>query len=168
MKIIQFDLLILVKETHVVALEMAPTLAIKTATSIGMCVLTVCTIDLVVNERKRILMFSATVWSRAWFVWAPFIFVLQSYDIILPLTVFATLSVVGGLLLVLVHANQYKTYLRDCEQRMQAMRTVRSISNAGLDWIKHPRRKSVYDLSDDTNKQPISTIYNGDSNAVRV
>lgn len=57
-----------VKETHVVALEMAPTLAIKTATSIGMCVLTVCTIDLVCAERKKILMFSSTVWARAWFV----------------------------------------------------------------------------------------------------
>lgn len=142
-----------------VALEMAPTLAIKAATSIGMCVLTVCTVDLVSKDRKKILMFSSTVFSRALFLWAPFIFILQSYSEVLPLTVFATLSVVGGLSLVLVHANQYQTYLEDCEQRMQAMRTMRSISNVGLDWVKTTRRKSVYDISEETNKQQISTIY---------
>lgn len=136
------------KETHVVALEMAPTLAIKTATSIGMCVLTVCTIDLVCAERKKILMFSSTVWARAWFVWAPFIFVLKSYDVVLPLTAFATLSVAGGILMVIIHQNQYKAYLKDCEKRIQAMRAVRSISNAGLDWIKNVRRSSVYDIEE--------------------
>lgn len=142
-----------------VALEMAPTLAIKAATSIGMCVLTVCTVDLVSNDRKKILMFSSTVFSRALFLWAPFIFVLQSYSAVLPLTVFATLNVAGGLSLVLVHTNQYQTYLEDCEQRMQAMRTMRSMSSAGLDWMKTSRRKSVYDVSEETNKQQISTIY---------
>lgn len=158
-----------VKETHVVALEMAPTLAIKASTSIGMCVLTACTVDLVLANRKKILMFSATIWARAWFLWAPFIFVLQAYDAVLPLTVFATLSVCGGLLLVLIHNNQYKNYLQDCEKRMQAMRTMRSISNAGLDWIKHSRRKSVYDISEEQNKQqPISTIYDVDPNGQRV
>ena len=82
-----------VKETQVVALEMAPTMAIKITTSIGMCVLTVCTIDLVSAERKKVLMFSSTIWARAWFVWAPFIFLLKKYDVVLPLTVFATLRV---------------------------------------------------------------------------
>lgn len=133
------------KDAHVVALEMAPTIAIKIATSIGMCVLTVCTAELVTADRKKILMFSATVWSRAWFLWAPFIFVLKSYDVALPLTVFATMSVIGGILMVIVNQNQYKSYLKDCEQRIQNMRTVRSISNVGLDWIKNVRRKSVYD-----------------------
>lgn len=136
------------QETHVVALEMAPTLAIKTATSIGMCVLTVCTVELVCAERKKILMFSCTVWARAWFLWAPFIFVLRTYDVILPLTIFGGLSVVGGALLVLIHRNQYRVYLEDCEQRIQAMRAVRTISNAGLDWIKSVRRSSVYDIEE--------------------
>lgn len=130
------------KVTHVVALEMAPTMAIKVSTSIGMCVLTVCTADLVSSERKKILVFSSTVWARAWFVWAPFIFLLKNYDLALPLTVFATLSVVGGILMVIIHQNQYKVYLEDCERRLQAMRAVRSISNAGLDWIKNVRRSS--------------------------
>lgn len=127
---------------------MAPTLAIKTATSIGMCVLTVCTAELVAADRKKILMFSSTVWARAWFLWAPFIFVLKTYDVVLPLSAFATLSVVGGVLMVFIHQNQYKTYLEDCEQRIQAMRAVRTISNAGLDWIKNVRRSSVYDIEE--------------------
>lgn len=124
---------------------MAPTLAIKTATSIGMCVLSVCTVDLVSAEKKKILMFSSTVWARAWFLWAPFINVLKSFGIVLPLTVFATLSVVGGVLMVIIHQNQYRAYLKDGEKRIQAMRAVRSMSTAGLDWIKSVRRPSVYD-----------------------
>lgn len=165
------------KETHVVALEMAPTLFIKAATSVGMCVLTVCTVDLVANDRKKILMFSSTIWSRAWFLWAPFIFVLQSYDAVWPLTIFATLNVLGGLLLVLVHANQYKTYLENCEQRLQAMRAMRSVSSAGLDWIKHPRRKSIYGINGDMGihqpsqqqqqQQQISTVFTIDTNGRR-
>lgn len=132
-----------------VALEMAPTLAIKTATSIGMCVLTACTVELVSVERKKILMFSSTVWARAWFLWAPFIYVLRVYEVVLPLIVFATLSVVGGILMIIIHQNQYSAYLKDCEKRIQAMRAVRSISNAGLDWIKSVRRSSVlYDIEE--------------------
>lgn len=145
---ISLYLLNTVKTTHVVALEMAPTLAIKTATSVGMCVLAACTVELVCAERKKILMFSSTVWARAWFLWAPFIYVLKTYDVNLPLSVFATLSLVGGGLLVLIHQNQYKAYLEDCEQRIQTMRAVRSISNAGLDWIKNVRRSSVYDIEE--------------------
>lgn len=123
-----------------------PTMAIKTATSTGLCVLTVCTADLVAADQKKILMFSAQIWSRAWFLWAPFIFVLKTYDVVLPLTVFATLSVVGGLLLVIVNQNQYKVYKADSEQRLQNMRAVRTISNAGMEWAKSVRRKSLYDL----------------------
>lgn len=147
------------KETHVVALEMAPTMAIKISTSIGMCVLTVCTVDLVSAERKKILVFSSTVWARALFVWAPFIFMLKSYDNALPLTVFATLSVIGGVFMVVIHQNQYKVYLENCERRIQAMRAVRTISNAGLDWIKGvQRRNSRYEIEQNRRKSVIETI----------
>lgn len=146
-----------VHRTHVVALEMAPTLAIKMASSVGMCVLTVCTAELVSSDRRKILMFSSTVWARAWFLWAPFVNVLKSFHVILPLTVFATLSLVGGLLMTIIHQNQYKNYLKDCEQRIQNMRTMRSLSNAGLDWIKSARRKSVYN-SDDIRKNSVYNI----------
>lgn len=49
--------------------------------------------------------------------------------------------------MMVIHQNQYKNYLADCEKRIQAMRAVRSISNAGLDWIKR-RRSSVYDVEE--------------------
>lgn len=91
------------QETHVVALEMFPTMGIKLATSTGLCLLTVCTGQLVPIEKKGILMLSVTVWARGWFLWAPIIFMLKVYDTILPLTMFATLSVVGGILMCIVN-----------------------------------------------------------------
>lgn len=166
-----------VTEPHWVALEMAPTLAIKVTTSIGMCVLTVCTADLVSADRKKILMFSSTVWARAWFLWCPFIFLLKSYDIVLPLTIFATLSVVGGALMLLIHQNQYKAYLEDCEQRIQAMRAVRTISNAGLDFIKNVRRRSsVFDvevnrrksMQENAEELRKKSVYDEDSSCERI
>lgn len=96
---------------------MAPTIAIKVATSIGMCVLAAYTADLVSAERKRILMFSSTVWARALFVWAPFVNVLVAYDVVLPLTVFSTMSIIGGILMIIIHQNQYRAYLEKCEDR---------------------------------------------------
>lgn len=138
-------------------------MAIKIATSIGMCVLTVCTVDLVSAERKKILVFSSTVWARAWFVWAPFIFMLKSYDIALPLTVFATLSVVGGILMVVIHQNQYKVYLENCERRIQAMRAVRTISNAGLDWMKGVRRNSRLEIDQIRRKSIHDSIAENES-----
>lgn len=110
------------------------------------------------------------------FLWAPFIFVLKTYDVVLPLTIFATLSVVGGVLMVVIHSNQYKAYLEDCEQRIQAMRAVRTISNAGLDWIKSVRRNSVYDIEDVRRKSVYeteenrrkSTVYDQDLNIQRM
>lgn len=46
--------------------------------------------------------------------------------------------------------------MKDCEQRIQNMRTMRSLSSAGLDWIKSARRKSVYN-PEDIRK---SSVYN--------
>lgn len=138
---------------------MMPTMAIKTATSMGLSVLTVCTVDLVSADRKKILQFSAIVWSRAWFVWAPFIFMLKTYDVVLPLTVFATLAVVGGCLMVTVNQNQYKVYEADSEQRLQNMRAVRTISNAGLDWVKSVRRKSLYDV-ESIRRKSMASVHN--------
>lgn len=50
--------------------------------------------------------------------------------------------------MVFIHQNQYKAYLEDCEQRIMNMRAVRTISNAGLDFIKSVRRSSVYDIEE--------------------
>lgn len=95
---------------------------------------------------------------RSFFVWAPFIFMLKSYDNALPLTVFATLSVIGGVFMVIIHQNQYKVYLENCERRMQAMRAVRTISNAGLDWIKGVRRNSRFEIEQNRRKSVHDTI----------
>lgn len=145
------------KHSQIVALEMAPTLAIKAATSVGMCVLTVCTADLVSADRKKMLMFSSTVWARAWFNWAPFIFLLKQFDPILPLTIFATLSIFGGICMLVIHQNQYKVYLENCEQRIETMKAVRKISNAGLDWIKNVRRSSTYEVEETQRKSTPET-----------
>lgn len=83
---------------------------------------------------------------------------LKSYDNALPLTVFATLSVIGGVFMVIIHQNQYKVYLENCERRMQAMRAVRTISNAGLDWIKGVRRNSRFEIEQNRRKSVHDTI----------
>lgn len=110
-------ILIAVKETHVVALEMIPTMAIKLATSASLALLTTCTADLVTMEKKKILMLSVTVWARGWFLWAPFIFPLRVYFAILPLTVFATLSIIGGVLTCIVN---YGLYIKPKKQQLEA------------------------------------------------
>lgn len=89
---------------------MMPSMAIKMATSTGLCVLMTCTADLVTPDKKRILMLSCVVWSRVWFLWSPFIFVLRMYDAVLPLTVFATLIVIAGILMNIVNSSQLKIY----------------------------------------------------------
>lgn len=89
---------------------MMPSMAIKMATSTGLCVLMTCTADLVTPDKKKILMLSCVVWSRAWFLWSPFIFVLKMYDAVLPLTVFATLIVIAGVLMNIVNSSQLKIY----------------------------------------------------------
>lgn len=89
---------------------MIPSMAIKMATSTGLCILMTCTADLVTQEKKKMLMLSAVIWSRAWFLWAPFIFVLRMYDNVLPLTVFATLIVFGGILMSVVNYSHLKSF----------------------------------------------------------
>lgn len=125
---------------------MMPTMAIKTATSVGVCVLAVSTVDLVAADRKKILLYSAQIWSRAWFLWAPFIFMLKTYDVVLPLTIFATLIVFGGVLLVIVNHNQYKLYKAGSKERLQNLSTMGTVSNAGMKWLKSVRKRSAYDV----------------------
>lgn len=130
-----------VQESHVVALEMMPSMAIKVATSTGLCLLMACTADLVSSEKKKILMFSAVIWSRAWFLWAPFIFVLKIYDPVLPLTVFATLIVIGGILMSVVN------YSHDEKRTQQVIEnhSVCTISDGEIsDWNIDDEKKASY------------------------
>lgn len=98
------------KVQHIVALEMIPSIAIKIATSSSLCILTTCTADLVDLEKKKTLMFSAAVWARAWFLWAPFIGVTKIYGANMPLTVFATLAVIGGVLTGIINHSHHKNH----------------------------------------------------------
>lgn len=96
--------------TQIVALEMLPCIAIKIATSSSLSILTTCTSELVDTERQKTLIFSASVWARAWFVWAPYINTTKSYGPLIPLTIFATLSVVGGMLTCVINHSHHKNH----------------------------------------------------------
>ena len=89
---------------------MIPSIAIKIATSSSLSILTTCTVDLVPQEKKKTLMFSAAVWARGWFLWAPFIGVTKAYGTTMPLTIFATLAIVGGILTSIINHSHHKSY----------------------------------------------------------
>lgn len=99
-----------VKLYHIVALEMIPSIAIKIATSSSLSILTTCTADLVAGEKKKTLMFSAAVWARAWFLWAPFIGMVKVYGPTAPLTIFATLAVLGGVLTSVINHSNHRSH----------------------------------------------------------
>lgn len=115
---------LLVYYTQIVALEMLPCIAIKIATSSSLSILTTCTPELVDTERQKTLTFSASVWARAWFLWAPFINSTKSLHALIPLSIFATLSVVGGLLTSVINHSHHKNHQRP---------TIRSNSKAGME-----------------------------------
>lgn len=95
---------------HIVALEMIPSIAIKIATSSSLSILTTCTADLVAADKKKTLMFSAAVWARAWFLWVPFIGMAKVYGPTAPLTIFATLAVMGGCLTSVINHSHHRSH----------------------------------------------------------
>lgn len=86
-----------------VAMTMIPCIAIKITTSSAMSVLTTSTGDLISAERRKVLMLSTAIWARTWFMWAPYIGNTSAYGMLVPLTIFATLSVAGGFLFLMIH-----------------------------------------------------------------
>lgn len=68
-----------------------------------MSVLTTCSGDLISADRRKVLMLSTAIWARTWFMWAPYIGNTSSYGMLVPLTIFATLSVAGGCLFLMIH-----------------------------------------------------------------
>lgn len=104
---------------HIVALEMIPSIAMKMATSSSLSILTTCTADLVATEKKKTLMFSSAVWARAWFLWVPFIGMAKVYGPTAPLTIFATLAVVGGILTAVINHSHHRSH-KKALQRAQA------------------------------------------------
>lgn len=112
----QFCIFLSVYFTQIVALEMLPCIAIKIATSSSLSILTTCTSELVDPERQKTLQFSASVWARAWFLWAPYINTTKSYGPLIPLTIFATLSVVGGLLTSVINHSHHRNHQKGVQQ----------------------------------------------------
>lgn len=113
--------------TQIVALEMLPCIAIKIATSSSLSILTTCTSELVDVERQKTLQFSASVWARAWFLWAPYINTTKSYGPLIPLSIFATLSVAGGMLTTIINHSHHKNHQK------QIMPIVKSRVNSKAD-----------------------------------
>lgn len=95
---------------HIVALEMIPSILIKIATSSTLSILTACTVDLVAAEKKKTLMFSSAVWARAWFLWVPFIGMAKVYGPTVPLWIFATLAVIGGILTSIINHSHHRNH----------------------------------------------------------
>lgn len=96
----------IVKDTHQIGLAMIPCIALKITVSSAISILTACTADLVPPEKKKILMLSAGIWGRSWILWAPFVFVLNSYGSLVPVSVMATMTVVGGILCSVIGHSQ--------------------------------------------------------------
>lgn len=113
-----------VKDTHIVALTMIPCIFIKITTSTGMAVLTTSSADLVLPDKKKILMFSCAIWARGWFMWAPFIGATSFYGVLVPLTIFAALSVVGGCLIICIYQGQ-------CEQARISIHGTKVLKEKG-------------------------------------
>lgn len=77
---------------------MIPSIILKMSVSIVLSILTSCTGELVTPDKKKMLSFSVNVWARLWFFWVPFFGATRIYGKIIPLTIFATLSIINGLL----------------------------------------------------------------------
>lgn len=102
---------------------MIPCILIKISTSAAMAVLTACTGDLVQSDQRRILMFSVAVWARAWFLWAPFIGMTSYFGVLVPLTVFALISVLGGGLLLVIDRHECRAGI-EADQKAAYEKTV--------------------------------------------
>lgn len=95
-----------VNDTHQTGLAMIACIALKITVSSAMSVLTACTADLVAPEKKKILMLSAGIWGRSWILWAPFVGVLGTYGSLVPVSVMAMLTVIGGILCSMIGLSQ--------------------------------------------------------------
>lgn len=85
-----------------VPLQMLTAMASKVTISLSLAVLTTCTHELVSADKKKLMVFSAVVWGRIWFMGAPLIGAFNVYGKYVPQTIYAIISGVGGLLSMLI------------------------------------------------------------------
>lgn len=117
---------------------MIPCIAIKMATSSSLSILTTCTADLVVMEKKKTLMLSASIWARGWFLWAPFISLTKKYGTLVPLNIFATLAVIGGILTSIINHSHHKNHKKKAQilktaAELSEIRTARRNNNINME-----------------------------------
>lgn len=74
----------------------------KMTISLTLAVLTTCTHELVTADKKKLLVFSAVVWGRIWFMGAPLIGWFNIYGKFVPQTIYAAISLIGGLLSMMI------------------------------------------------------------------
>ncbi len=115
-----------VKYTHQTGLAMIACIALKITVTSGISVLSACTADLISIEKKKILMLSAGIWSRAWILGGPFLLTLNTYGSLVPVTVMALLTVIGGLLFIVIGYAQ-----RNAQKRQMKNANVGLILNKG-------------------------------------
>lgn len=85
-----------------VALPMLTAMFSKATISLTLAVLTTCTAELVTPDKKKLLVFSAVVWGRIWFTGAPLIGAFNIHHDYAPQTIYAIISLVGGVLTMLI------------------------------------------------------------------
>lgn len=74
----------------------------KAAISSTLAILATCTIELVPLEKQKICSFSTTVWARIWLLTAPYMGATIVFGRFVPQTLFASLSILGGLITMLI------------------------------------------------------------------
>lgn len=140
--------MIAVRENRRVGIEMIASILLKTSTSCALSVLTTCTTQLVVPEKRKILMFSVNVWGRTWFLAAPFVNYLKEFGRVVPLSAFATLSVIGGVLVAVINKTIFRINSQEQLNKTQSTDsiTISTISigtTSPTDLNKEPRFSNI-------------------------
>lgn len=108
-----------------VPLQMLTAMSSKVTISLTLAVLTTCTHELVAADKKKLLVFSAVVWGRIWFMGAPLIGAFNVYGKFVPQTIYAIISLVGGVLSMMI------TSPRTCPKVTRAQQHSIEISTIG-------------------------------------
>ncbi|XP_055389076.1 uncharacterized protein LOC129618333 [Condylostylus longicornis] len=92
-----------IKEHRRIGFDMIFCICLKMANAMSMAILTTCTKEMVKLEKRPILMFSVTTYSRLWLLFAPFITALSIIHHLIPITVFAFLGILAGLFMTFLN-----------------------------------------------------------------
>ncbi|XP_037951229.1 solute carrier family 22 member 13-like [Teleopsis dalmanni] len=94
-----------IKESRRIGLELIFWIVLKLANATAQSVLITCTGELVAPEKRPMLSLSVVTFSRCCVTIAPFISTLTVFHQLIPITVFATLGVINGILMFMVNSS---------------------------------------------------------------